>query len=1266
MAAASGFSPKSLRFLTYNVNGLNTPEKRRRLFRELRALRTSVAFLQETHFKSGVSPILRDPTFPVGYFSDHCQSKSRGVAILFARDVPMTLGEVLSDENGRFLFVKCSIAESVYTFASIYLPNSNQHRALASILRRLDAFKSGTLVVAGDFNVPLDPRIDTSAGRSSTPLNVLRHMRRSLDSLQLVDVWRAFHAGERDYTFYSPVHSSYSRLDYLFVQQHTVLNVVDSAIQAQTWSDHCPLLITFSSPLSRPSERQWRLNTTLLQDPALRQEIATCLSNYFLDNENTEVSFATIWEAHKAVLRGIFISRATALKRERSEKLRALFAEIRDLELSHHSSALTSDYALLVSKRRALNDILNADVRFMAQRARCFFALKENKPGKYLARLLRKKREATHIARIRLTEGVLTSRPDRILEEFRSFYERLYHIDDDSDRTPPQAEIEEYLDGTLNRTLPPADAEVLGGPISAEELKGVITALKLGKCPGPDGFPAEYYQTFTDELLPHLASLFSRLKEGELFHPHTLSATISVIRKPGKDESDVRNYRPISLLNTDLKILSKILANRLAPLLPSLIHSDQVGFIPGREARDATTRALGVIGLAKASGTGLLLLSTDAEKAFDRVRWGFLFSVLWRVGVGDSFLRWTEALYCNPTARVRANGALSHSFDIRNGTRQGCPLSPLLFAISLEPLLESIRLNAGITGIQGHSSEHKVAAYADDLMFFVTNPVSSLPTLTRTLDDYGVAAGYRINQDKSEFLNISLRHSSVSLIRREYPFRYCTVRMKYLGVWLAASSRQIFDLNFLAILGTFVADLNGKMLSWFGRIAVLKMNLLPRLLYLFNTLPISIPVSFFTTLRKELLRFIWTQGRPRVSFKVLCLPKSRGGLALPDPRKYYLASHMARVVEWSTQKLDKRWLDVERALSPRPLWTLPWLPPSCLTDTRHDPDPVLNTLRLWHSSKLMFGFSSALSPLLPLMHNPGLSGGVLPSLRDRLSDSGRLRALDLPPDGRLDLFPRSVAVGPLSLLERFNFAQIKSYLTSLNCGYSLSRPLLPFETLCHLGLPLTRGVSKIYGLIMAADTEDPPFMSRWDQELGLTCNSAQWTNTFTLVHKGCGANRVQETSYKVLSFWYRTPSFLHRIFPLTSSVCWRCNNAEGTYLHIWWACPPLLEFWRTVHGAILRVTGVDLSLSPACFLLFHIALPLKTLKRSVLMSMLLAARSLVPVLWRTDRIPSTREWIGRVEVLRSIDHREAADRGVSADFATKWYYWEEYAASLRS
>uniref|UniRef100_A0A8C5MP15 Reverse transcriptase domain-containing protein n=1 Tax=Leptobrachium leishanense TaxID=445787 RepID=A0A8C5MP15_9ANUR len=763
-------------------------------------------------------------------------------------------------------------------------------------------------------------------------------------------------------------------------------------------------------------------------------------------------------------------------------------------------------------------------------------------------------------------------------------------MDTASDNNMPSSEsINRYLEGKLNRTLPQESSDSLDAPISAAEIQRIVTRLKGGKCPGPDGLPAEYYKSYSDVLTPHMESLFASLRDGDKLHPHTLSATISVLKKPGKDDADVRNYRPISLLNTDLKILAKIMATRLAPLLPAFIHADQVGFIPGREARDATTRVLSAIGLAKRTHTGLLLLSTDAEKAFDRVSWRFLFSVLARLGVGGYFLSWLEALYTNPTARVKANGALSETFRVRNGTRQGCPLSPLLFALSLEPLLESIRLNPSIAGIQGHTSEHKVSAYADDLLFLLSSLATSLPAVVQTLEEYGTLAAYCINRAKSEFLGISLDHSSISYLRRSYSFRYCPDRMRYLGVWLASSTRLLHDLNFLAILLSFRTDMaawTGGLLSWFGRIAVLKMNLMPRLLYLFNALAITIPLSFFTALRSELLKFVWPRGCPRVGFAVLCRPKASGGLALPDPRKYYLACHLARVVEWSGIGRERRWLDLERALTDRPLWTLPWLPPPRPTAQRADPDPMSATLHIWHTRKISLGLSSSRSPLLPLSHNPELLSGILPSLRARMTDSDRLQAIDLPPGGNLELSPRSIQLGPLSYLEQFNFYQLKSYLRSLNCSFSLSRPLLPFERLCQAGHPLTRGISTLYGMIMSTDTEAPSFEARWERELGFSISPDQWSKTYTLVHKGSSATRIQETSFKLLSFWYKTPSLLHSIYPSTPSECWRCAQDTGTLSHIWWSCPRIKGFWCEVQDAICQVTDVKLPHTPECFLLF--------------------------------------------------------------------------------
>uniref|UniRef100_A0A8C5M9A7 Endonuclease/exonuclease/phosphatase domain-containing protein n=1 Tax=Leptobrachium leishanense TaxID=445787 RepID=A0A8C5M9A7_9ANUR len=348
--------------------------------------------------------------------------------------------DVMTDPEGRFLFVKGTIADSCYTFVSVYLPNTAQHRCLSSISRQLRNFMAGTLVVAGDFNVPLDPRLDTSMGRTSIPPNVVRQVRRTLDELRLVDVWRSFHAGERDYTFYSPVHGTHSRLDYIFMQHHRVDLVEAPTIGVQKWSDHAPVQATLSSPLCRPSERQWRLNISLLSDPGFVTEIDSHLQAYFETNGDTDVPEPTMWEAHKAVVRGLFISKATALKRLRSEYIQQLIVDILAMELRHQTSALPSDYSDLLTKRRELNDLLDTDIKFAAQRTRCSFALKENKPGRPLAQILRRRQNASYIAKICSPDGIVHVLPESILTEFQRYYQGLYDLDGVADATPPHCD----------------------------------------------------------------------------------------------------------------------------------------------------------------------------------------------------------------------------------------------------------------------------------------------------------------------------------------------------------------------------------------------------------------------------------------------------------------------------------------------------------------------------------------------------------------------------------------------------------------------------------------------------------------------------------------------------------------------------------------------------------------------------------------------------------------------------------------------------------
>lgn len=163
--------------------------------------------------------------------------------------------------------------------------------------------------------------------------------------------------------------------------------------------------------------------------------------------------------------------------------------------------------------------------------------------------------------------------------------------------------------------------------------------------------------------------------------------------------------------------------------MPKIINLDQTGFVKSRQTHDNVRRSLQIIRHINLNKIPAVLLSLDAEKAFDSVRWEFLFRVMLKFGFNESIITTLKALYNRPTASLKINGELSDCFCLERSTRQGCSLSPLLFAIFIEPLAQWIRQNNKIKGINMTSGEQKLALFADDVLVYLSNPTESLPCL---------------------------------------------------------------------------------------------------------------------------------------------------------------------------------------------------------------------------------------------------------------------------------------------------------------------------------------------------------------------------------------------------------------------------------------------------------------------------------------------------------------------------------------------------------
>lgn len=600
--------------LSLNVNGLNNPIKRGKMIAKMKKEKINIAFWQETHMSAPEHDKLKKLGFRNAFFSSYRKGKKRGVCILISNSTPFEYISEIKDKEGRFILVKGKIDQKEVTLLNIYAPPGTESSFFRKIFDLIALETYGTLICAGDFNVTLNPVLDTTnINRKKNCSEKL--INRALRELGLKDVWRTTHRHDPGYTFYSGRHATHSRLDYFFMYDKDLHRLKDCKIGQRDLSDHSGVYITIHFE-GRQRKTLWRLNTGLLNDANFQAAMVTELGIYLQENDNDDVNPSILWDASKAVLRGKIIARTAISKKLRAQTFSNLQEKLKDLEQLRITNSNPDINQQIRNVKQDIDKILSEEVekklRFLKQR----YYEAGPKATRLLAWRLRKQQAEQTIHKIRdpITNKI-TSHPDGIQKAFEKYYKALY-------TRREQAEKHTIIEFLNSLDLPSIGKEVnnkLIMPISKEEIDKAILSLNSNKSPGTDGFPPEWYKAMREHLVPLLETCFNYILTKGSPPPSWREAFISVIPKEGKDRMECKAYRPISVLNTDYKLYATILTKRLETAMPLLIDEDQTGFIKNRQTQDNIRRALHTIEHINREKLSSMVLSFDAEKAFDSV-----------------------------------------------------------------------------------------------------------------------------------------------------------------------------------------------------------------------------------------------------------------------------------------------------------------------------------------------------------------------------------------------------------------------------------------------------------------------------------------------------------------------------------------------------------------------------------------------------------------------------------------------------------------------
>lgn len=775
--------------------------------------------------------------------------KRRGTAILVKHHIEVTNVRMLDSTRGISLMVRDLL------IINIYAPSGSRARAERQQFYAVDIVQLFThtrtyTVFTGDFNAVTDPSETTAPYYPCPALKTL------LDGLSLKDAWNK-NSCSAPYTYYHA--RGASRLDRMYLSGNlsNALQMIDTV--PTEFTNHMALVskLRLHSITTPVGPRRWRIYAPILLDEELRQEFRTVWSR--ITSHKNKYKDTLEWWLRYGKIQAIKCVKwySAAKNRFINDSIEFYYRVMRNfMDLYHQSDNIFVKLQRVKAKIRQLQCIKFAKLTIATQSP--FVVYGENPSIYHLIRAT-KRRARKVVSRMYDNDGAAIEDITDITSMFLTYFRELYE-----DQT-----TEEYQ---TNCALSPGAPQVVTGnlilPMTEREVYDALCSGKKHTSPGLDGLSREFYISLWDIIKLEITEIVNDAIRPNRDMTELKGGEIVLIPKK-KNPTCPEDFRPITLLNVDYKIITKCVKNRLQPFLTAVIGRPQSCSVPGKCILNNLCAVRDTIAEATLYKHKQYVISVDFDHAFDRVFPNHILRTMHDMGFQAPIVELMGRFLCGSSSRININGYLSERISLRKGVRQGCPLSMLLFIIALEPLLMALQ--------RAFSTTIKIFAYADDLTIVGQNEIPP-QDIIRLISGFADTAGLVINMKKTKvmFLDASPGERLLSPLQ--------TVdELKILGIRFSAQLNKIAKSNWVdrinAIRGMASLD-RYRDLTLQQRVIYINTFQFSRLYYLCQVFP---PLKISIQQLKSISGwFLWTHFPLRTARYSVTQPKTRGGLGLVD------------------------------------------------------------------------------------------------------------------------------------------------------------------------------------------------------------------------------------------------------------------------------------------------------------------------------------------------------------------------------------------------